>query len=219
MMYEIHIGEFVSRCDDTRWKVTILQDLEAAPEAVGELEFPGEEPLTIEWPETSKEEVICGSTATLKIISPGDRTYAGLYTIKAGSIGIRIEREGQLYWMGTLDPEFYEEPYTSNEDYEVELTFSDFGIFERLQYNLVGMQALSSILADALRRSYIKDNVNQDWISTKLSPNGANITLADLCVRSENFIDEDGVICNMQEVIEGVLQPLGLRLVQRNGSV
>lgn len=219
MMYEIHIGEFVSRCDDTRWKVTILQDLEAAPEAVGELEFPGEEPLTIEWPETSKEEVICGSTATLKIISPGDRTYAGLYTIKAGSIGIRIEREGQLYWMGTLDPEFYEEPYTSNEDYEVELTFSDFGIFERLQYNLVGMQALSSILADALRRSYIIENVNQDWISTKLSPNGANITLADLCVRSENFIDEDGVICNMQEVIEGVLQPLGLRLVQRNGTV
>ena len=102
MMYEIYIGEFVSRCDDTRWKVTILQDLEAAPEAVGELEFPGEEPLTIEWPETSKEEVICGSTATLKIISPDDRTYAGLYTIKAGSIGIRIEREGQLYWMGTL---------------------------------------------------------------------------------------------------------------------
>lgn len=218
MMYDIYTGDFVSR-DDIRWTVIILKDLEVAPESVGMLDFSGEEPLIIEWAETSKEDVICGSTATLKIISPGDRTYSDLYTIKAGYIGIRIEREGLLYWTGTLDPEFYEEPYTDNEDYEVELTFSDFGIFERLQYNLVGMQTLWAILSDALGRARIIEPVDQHWISIQITPNSGNMTLGDLSVRSENFTDEDGEVSNMKEVIEGIMQPLGLRIVQRNGKV
>lgn len=219
MMHEIYRGEFVSREKDVRWTVAILQEAASAPSKIGQLEFPAEEPLLIEWDETSKEDVLCGSTATLKIISPGDRTYAGLYTIKAGSIGIRIEKDGVLYWVGTLDPEFYEEPYTDNQDYEVELTFSDFGIFERLQYNLAGMQTLEAIVRDALSRAQIGEDLRQDYIST-VSPSGSGkMTLADLSVRSENFIDEDGEVSNLQDVIEGILQPLGLRMVQRGGKV
>lgn len=218
-MHEIHIGEFISNGDNSRWRITILQELATAPSVIGRLEFPGEEPLQIEWPETSKEEVICGSTATLKVISPSDRTYAGLYTIQAGSIALRVEKEGALYWMGTLDPEFYEEPYTCNEDYEVGLTFSDFGIFERLKYNLGGMQTLGAIVADALGRAKITEELRQDWISTR-SPNGAgSMNLSDLSVRSENFIDEDGEVSNLREVLEGILQPLGLRMIQRGGKV
>ncbi|MBR1463448.1 MAG: hypothetical protein IJ604_08785 [Prevotella sp.] len=217
MMHTIYMGEFVSRGDDTLWTVSIQQDLASAPSVIGKLEFPGREPLLIEWDETSKEDVICGSTATLKIISPGDRTYAGLYTIKAGTIGIRIEREGRLYWMGTLDPEFYEEPYTDNEDYEVELTFSDFGIFERLQYTLSGMQTLEAIVKGALVRAQIGEELDQGWISTRLE--GTKMTLGSLSVRSDNFIDEDGEVSNLKDVIEGILQPLGLRLIQRNGKV
>lgn len=218
MMNEIYMGEFVSRGNNSRWRVTILSE-QGGGSTIGQLEFPGEEPLIIEWTETSKEEVICGSTATLKVISPGDRTFSGLYTIQAGSIGIRIEKDGVLYWMGTLDPEFYEEPYTDNEDYEVELTFSDFGIFERLKYNLAGMQTLEAIVRDALGRAKITEDLRQDWISTR-SPNGAgNMSLSSLSVRSENFIDEDGEVSDLKEVLEGILQPLGLRMIQRGGKV
>lgn len=218
-MQTIYMGEFVSRCDDSRWRVSILQEQGAVSSVIGQLEFPGEEPLLIEWPETSKEDVICGSTATLKIISPGDRTFAGLYTIQAGNIGVRIEKDGNLYWMGTLDPEFYEEPYTANEDYEVMLTFSDFGIFERLTYNLAGMQTLESIVRDALSRAKITEDLRQDWISTQSPNGGGRMSLADLSVRSENFIDEDGEVSNMKEVLEGILQPLGIRMIQRGGKV
>ena len=213
------MGEFVSRHDNSRWCVSLLQEQETAPSAIGQLEFPGEEPLLIEWTETSKEEVLCGSTATLKVISPGDRTFAGLYTIQAGNIGIKIEKDGNLYWMGTLDPEFYEEPYTDNEDYEVILTFSDFGIFERLSYNLAGMQTLEAIVMNALGRAKITENLHQGWISTQL-PNGSEgMRLADLSVRSENFIDEDSEVSNMREVLEGIFQPLGIRMIQRGGKV
>lgn len=218
-MQTIYMGEFVSRCDDSRWRVSILQEQGAVSSVIGQLEFPGEEPLLIEWPETSKEDVICGSTATLKIISPGDRTFAGLYTIQAGNIGVRIEKDGNLYWMGTLDPEFYEEPYTANEDYEVMLTFSDFGIFERLTYNLASMQTLEAIVMDALSRAKITEILRQDWISTQSPNSSGRMGLSDLSVRSENFIDEDGEVSNMKEVLEGILQPLGIRMIQRGGKV
>ncbi len=218
-MQTIYMGEFVSRCDDSRWRVSILQEQGAVSSVIGQLEFPGEEPLLIEWAETSKEDVLCGSTATLKVISPGDRTFAGLYTIQAGNIGVRIEKDGNLYWMGTLDPEFYEEPYTDNEDYEVMLTFSDFGIFERLKYNLAGMQTLEAIVRDALNRAKITEDLRQDWISTQSPNGGGRMSLADLSIRSENFIDEDGEVSNMKEVLEGILQPLGIRMIQRGGKV
>lgn len=228
-MITIYSGDFVSRWDDSRWLVEILEERETAPSAVGELEFAAENPLQIEWPETSKEEVICGSTATLKLLSPGDRTYAGLYTIEAGRIGLQVKRNGTLYWAGTLDPEFYEEPYSCLEDYEVELTFSDFGILERLKYGLEGLQTLEAIMADALGRSRLLDLlgpmqtvVDQSLISSEIPTYGGNwsvLQLAYLSVRSDNFTDEDGETSNLRDVVEGVLQPLGLRMVQRGGRI
>ena len=92
-----------------------------------ELMLRGSEPLVIEWEDKDKEETICSSSATLGLLSPGDRTYTGLYTTKACSTRLDVYRDGALYWSGTLDTETYEEPYTYRQDYEVELTFSDFG--------------------------------------------------------------------------------------------
>ena len=65
------MGEFLSR-RGTRWRVEILQ--EGYEGSVGELTFEAEEALVIEWQQVEREEVICGSEATLPIESPGDRT-------------------------------------------------------------------------------------------------------------------------------------------------
>lgn len=40
-----------------------------------------------------------------------------------------------------------------------------------------------------------------------------------LAVRSENFYDEDAEPSTLKEVIEGIMQPLALRMIQRNGKV
>lgn len=225
-MVELYTGEFVSR-DNHRWSVEILGEggenttgVQGDSAVADELSFPGEEPLEIEWKATSKEEVICGSTATLRLLSPGDRTYTGLYTIEAGSIMLRVERDGVLYWLGALDPEFYEEPYAYTEDYVVELTFSDFGILERLKYNLSGMQTLRAILTNALQRCRIDETVRTEYISTDVyGATGQDGLLEHVMVRSDNFTDEDGEVSDLKEVIEGIFQPLGLRLVQKNGQV
>lgn len=217
MKYERYKGTFGSY-NGVLWKVVIMQDATSAFR-VQELRFPFEEPLTIEWGETSKEDVIVSSTATLRIISPGDRTYEDLYTIEVGKIRLDVYRNDVLYWSGALDPEFYEEPYTCNSDYEVELTFSDFGILDRLKYNLAGRKNCKELLNYILGKSQVNFlRLDESGMSTRL-PTSSVAGLAQLDVRSDNFYDEDGEALSLKEVAEGFLRPLGLRLEQRNGIV
>ena len=114
------------------WSAEIWKEIDDAPNKVGILSFDVGESVVIEWGEVSKEEPLCPSTATIRVISPDDGTYQNLYTIKAGSVGAHIYRDGQLYWAGTLDAEFYEEPYETRDNYVVSLTFSDFGVLDRI---------------------------------------------------------------------------------------
>ena len=106
MKYLRYTGKFISRAG-VIWRVDLMQEADAEFTSVGALEF-DEEPLTIEWKREDKENVICGSSATLKIISPGDRTYEDLYTIEVGRIRMDVYKNELLYWSGALDPEFYE---------------------------------------------------------------------------------------------------------------
>ena len=214
-----YTGEFLSRAGVT-WRVEILQEASAPFSSVGQLTFEAEEALVIDWKHTDKEAVICGSEATLKLESPGDRTYEDLYTIEVGRIRMDVYRENALYWSGALDPEFYEEPYEAYNHYVVTLTFSDFGILDRLKYNLSGMQTLQAILLDALTRSTINyGGLDADTYCTTYFPNGGKANPAALAVRSENFYDEDAEPSTLKEVVEGILQPLALKMIQRNGQV
>ena len=211
-------GSFLSRKNVT-WRVDILQESDSSF-SVGDLTFDADEALVIDWKETKKEEVICGSEATIRIISPGDRTYQDLYTIQPGLIAMNVYRNGNLYWSGTLDPEFYEEPYEMARGYVVSLSFSDFGILDRLKYNLSGMQTLQAILNDALTRSGVTyTSLNTSTTSTYFADSNTKVSLGSLKVRSDNFFDEDGEASTMKEVLEGILQPLSLRMIQKNGGI
>lgn len=221
MMYKRYEGVFSSR-GGVLWRVEILQENDTAYSPVGELEFPAEEPLTIEWEETDKEVPVTPSSATLTILSPGDRTYEDLYTIEVGKIRMDVYRNGALYWSGTLDPEFYEEPYTTGSDYEVSLTFSDFGILDRLKYDLSGMQGCHGLLERILEKSGISYSGIEDILTT--IPDGESLAsgssaLSLFSVRSDNFYDEDGEASTLREVLDGILQPLGAKMQQRGGKI
>lgn len=218
-MYKRYSGEFLST-KNVRWRADIYQEADAAFPTVGELRFPSENPLVIEWEHTDKEEAICGSTATLRIVSPGDRTYEDLYIITPGTVRMDVYRNGGFYWSGTLDPEFYEEPYAYPNEYEVNLTFSDFGILDRFKYTLAGTRTLQELVEHALDKSGINcKKLDQRHITTSSGNGSPAMTLADLSLHSENFYDEDGDSSTLYEMLEGILQPLGLRMQQKNGIV
>lgn len=213
-----YMGEFLSR-EGVTWRVELRQEAPAPFDEIGALTFEANQALTIEWTEKKKEEVICGSVATIQIESPGDRTYEDLYTIEVGQIRMDVYRNGALYWSGMLDPEFYEEPYERAANYEVSLSFSDFGILQRKKYALSGMLTIKDVLDMCLREAGIIHNgIDQTLISTSLY-GGDPLTLSDIMVRSDNFYDEDGEASSLEDVLIGLLQPLGLRMVQRCGKI
>lgn len=202
------------------WGIQIWRLQDEAPEGVGELEPIVDTGLVIEWKETAKHDILCGSIATLTLNSPGNGTYLDLYTDTPGTIQLRVLRNGVLYWLGYLDPEFYEEPFTSGMNYNVTLTFSDFGILDRLKYNLSGFKTIDEILSDCLSRAGLSSlPLNKSYISTWGYGVIGRYILGALCVRSENFYDEDGEALSLAEVLEGVFRPLALRIVQRAGTL
>lgn len=218
------------------WRVEIHEDSETAFSTVGELSFPYDEPLLIEWEKRAKEEVIQGSSATLKLISPGDRTYVDLYSVKPCAVRLDVYRAGALYWRGTLDTELYEEPYESARGYTVSLTFSDFGVLARRKLYGHEVQSLRSILERALEAAGLAGmEIYDGYISSRVvpaarlvpetnGPTGASSQaeaglLDELYVSGDNFYDEDGEAITAEEVVEGVLQPLALRMIQCGGLV
>lgn len=214
--YKRYQGEFIA-VDGVRWRAEIWQEADKAFASVGALEFDADEPLTIEWSRRAKEEVICGATATLKIVSPGDRTYADMYSVDVNRVRLDVYRNGLLYWSGAMDTEFYEEPYEQLNGYVVSLTFTDFGVWDRLKYDLAGLQTIGDIIDNAITRAgFMCGGVDSSLISTKLDATTA-LTLNSIKVNSGNFFDEDGEASTLAEVIAGVLQPLALRIVQRAG--
>ncbi len=234
-MYKRYAGEFAGT-DGTLWRVEIHEDSETAFSTVGELSFPYDEPLLIEWEKRAKEEVIQGSSATLKLISPGDRTYVDLYSVKPCAVRLDVYRAGALYWRGTLDTELYEEPYESASGYTVSLTFSDFGVLARKKLYGHEVQSLRAILERALEAAGLAGmEIYDGYISSRVvpaarlvpetnGPTGASSQaeaglLDELYVSGDNFYDEDGEAITAEEVVEGVLQPLALRMIQCGGLV
>lgn len=218
-MYVIYRGQFGSR-DNNLWEVTISCERDSEPDNVGVLSFSGDEPLLIEWLEKEKDEPICSSTATVNLLSPGDRTYIDLYSIEVGQIRLDVYKNDDLYWSGMLDPEFYEEPYSTMKDYEVSLTFSDFGILERLKYNLAGFKTLEELVEYAIGRAGIQySDIDEGYISTRLTDGTSHLQLSELSVRSENFYDEDGEASSLWDMLDGIMRPLGLKMIQRGGVI
>ncbi|MCM1293749.1 MAG: hypothetical protein NC230_09260 [Bacteroides sp.] len=202
-------GSFVS-IGGVEWKVDI--EVEGYEGKADDISFPADEPLVIEWPETDRLDPWEGSTATLRIISDTDRQWTDLYSIERAKVRLMVYRNGASYWYGTLDTEFYEEPYESLSGYEVNLTFSDLAVLEHIDYDLTGAVTLAEILSHGLQLAGL-DPIYND-LTTTIFEDGETVTLTKLCARSDNFYDEEGKPMNYKEVITGILQPLGLKLRQ-----
>lgn len=216
-------GEFLSRYG-IHWKVRLLQETDTPYPVVGEFRFPADKPLVIEWKEVDKLEPVQASCATLTVVSKTDRQYIDLYTVEPGSVLLEVYRNGALYWCGTMDTELYEEPFSYEKEYEVSMTFSDFAILERFNYAGSGVRTLEELLTDCINNACLSASYQSDGITCHISttipdtPADTNI-FKELCLYSENFYDEEEEPMTQREVLDEVLRPFALRLVQRCGGL
>lgn len=214
--YLLYYREFQSQ-DDVRYRIEIL-----SPDSsfvAKEVQLSADSPLTIEWHEEEKMEPIQGSRLELKLLSESDREFIGLYQVAVGAVRCDLYREGTLYWSGTLDTEFYEEPYATPDGYEVALTFSDFAILERKEWSKTGLMTMWEVLKTCIDATGInRITIHALDISTQIV-NTNYWDMSKLWLTCDNFYDEDGEALTMQEVLDGVLRPFGLHIIQKGGWI
>lgn len=203
---------------NTLYRVEILTD-ETSTTPI-EVVSPYDTPIEIEWNEVDKLEPVQGACLTLSLSSKSDRQFLSLFSIDVGTVRVDVYRDGTLYWSGMLDPELYEEPYSEKQDYDVSFTFSDFAILDRLRWGKKGVCSLQEVIDVCLNASGIHYNKLEKFISTKTSAAETRpIDLSALYILCENFYDEDGEPMTLREVLDEVLRPFALRMVQKGGNI
>ena len=214
-MQVIYTGEFRS-VDGVLYRVDILSSNTSFASSQ-EVKFAYDTPVEIEWNEVDKLEPVQGSCLTLTLQSLKDRQFINLYSIEVGTMRADVYRNGKLYWSGQLDTELYEEPYSEKTDYDVTFSFSDFAVLDRVKWRKTGVCTIQDVIDTCITAMGIKYNGVQKFISTKTSKYGSAINFSSLYVLNENFYDEDGEAMTMREVLDEVLRPFALRMVQKGG--
>ncbi|MCM1029794.1 MAG: hypothetical protein NC342_09175 [Pseudoflavonifractor sp.] len=220
-------GTPVTFTNSRTWTVRILTSSNI--NEAKELAFPAESPLVIEWDETKPEDVVEGSTATLRVFSPTFDQFTDLYTVNPRDVVLEVESLGDIVWRGTIEPELYSQPYAlidgvalagdepSGPGFILELTFTDFSPMESIDFEGEGRVAFSSIVYQALDATALQYDHSNLYASTTVNGRG-RLELGDLYISADNFFDEDGKAMTCKEAVETVLAPLGLHLRQYGGE-
>lgn len=212
-----YYSEFRDRLD-ARYRIEIHQHNEGVEWTPREVVL-SDTPLDIEWEDVDKIEPVQGSSATLNLISMSDREFADLYTIEPGAIRLDVWRNDALYWSGMLDPEIFEEPYSYRDRYVTSVTFSDLGILDRKDWEGRGIHSLRGVIDTCIAASGIRYTELVQYISTRIVGSADPLPLDELFCVGDNFYDEDGEAMTVREVLEEVLRPFALRLVQKSGRI
>ena len=189
---------------------------------VVEISLEGDEPCVIEWDETGIQDVVQASTCTLRVSNESDRQMVQLMATRDAYVEIWMDNYNVPYWHGYLDDSIYEEPYSFVDGYVTELTFADFGILSRTPFTLTGRQCVADIVDDCLQTMGFSWNDVQQCISLKHYKVLTTVDLRDLYINVDRFsADGDGwgEHTSKREVLEEVLRPLGLRIIQRGGVI
>lgn len=176
------------------------------------VDLPAEEPLVIEWDNNSKEEPVSGSTATLRLISTSDQKFVHLMTSDPGTVKLEVTGATSI-WHGLLDMRQCEEPYSTTEGYEVELTFTDFGELDRIQFDGAGVKNGEQLVSYCLNAGHLSFNRISYSISTTPEGFEGDASFTQFLIDCKNFYDESGDAMTVREVLEAILQPFALRMV------
>ncbi|MCR5038052.1 MAG: hypothetical protein K6A94_01780 [Bacteroidales bacterium] len=218
MSYQIAYTTQFHSLKNVLWKIDIyINDYVGRPV---EIKLDGDEPCVIEWPETDKMDVVQSSTCTLRVSNESDRQMVQLMNnIDAGCM---VWRDGKPYWAGHLDDSIYEEPYSFKTGYVTELTFSDFGLLNRRPFTLTGKHSVWDILLDILAPTGF-GNGTVGYAYSLLNPSTHQpIQLYNLYINTDRFKKDSesfGEMTTKREVLEDVLRPFGLRIMQKNGLI
>lgn len=192
---------------------------------------PGESPLDIEMPalQTIYDPVI-STGATIRMISASNMMFLDLFTSNPKKYRVRIYKgsASDPFWLGYLNTEVYNEPYSRLDDYEVAASCNDgFAILERFKYLNSGIKyggfdtkwnVLQKVLAImGLPFKYL-------YFACEHVPDGVTIGSSEtlfhqLKVDQANYYDESDEAMSCLQVLEGLLSGYPLQIRWHDGSI
>ena len=209
---------------EVAYRVEVLDGVDCvASEVVGSVT-----PLVIDYDTKDKLDMVRSSGVTLGMISEVMFALQSLYTDNMQQYVVRVLRADELFWLGYLDSELYEEDFSEFDRYEVSFTGADFNVLDRLKFVDAGDKRYGDIvpLITVLKRCFERLGLPFEklFIGCTTSPDGVELGVGEtalhkLFIQSSNFYDEDNEPMSCREVVEAVLQPFGLMLLQRDGDV
>lgn len=184
--------------------------------------------FTLEYLNTRKLDTVRGAQATIRLLSTEVFEFVGLHTDNMQDFLVKFYREGVLCWMGWLDSELYREQLSDTPPYVVEFSAADFNVWERLKYRDSNEGSYTDIvpLITHLKRCLDKLGLpfQNLYIGCSTVPNGIEMAegetvLHKIYIQSGNFYDEDNEPMTCREVVDSILKPYGLTLIQKGGDV
>lgn len=182
-------------------------------------------PLELEYPTAAKLDVIRSAGVTLNLISESMFQYFNLHTDDMQKYKVVIYKNGIEYWSGWLDSELYSEKLSEYDKYPVSFTASDFNILERLKYidgedKYTDIVSLFTVLNRCINKLGLSTtlNISSSTTSTEFELLDNETILHKLFIQSANFYDEKEEAMSLKDVIESILKPFGLILVQINNE-
>lgn len=212
--------------EGTKWRIDILiEDYEGT---VQYLPLCADDGAVIEWAESDQMGVVQSSRLTLRCVSETDRSIFNTLIRAAGYKTAIVYMNKKVYWRGTLDDEIYEEPYGYSRNYEVEFTFSDFGILNFIPY--IGddtFLTVRQVVALAMQEAGLGNLPVEIHSAFRTVVNNPALPLLPLnfdtvFIMPRRLTDEEKGAFGMtmwRDLLEEVLKPFALRIVQRCGVI
>lgn len=187
------------------------------------------DPVVLTWEECALTDVIHRSQLQLNLIAESDGDYRDL-TQSAEAIYCLLEVDAgsgfSRWWAGAYADTTWLEPFSREKGYDVQMTFSDFGYLERLDYDgsnfgstSQGAANVGSIVSWLV--SLFSGNVSLPEVRWMLMPSARmnNTALSELLVQNALFTEDDGTPRNMLDILTDVLEPANVHIMQYGGKV
>lgn len=183
--------------------------------------------LVLEYPSLSdKFQVLrpCGLTIRLNSSTPSQ--FISFYTAQMQQYNVQLNCNGDMVFEGFLNSENFSEPYDTDNNYTVEFVANNgFAILERMIWTGTTVNPLSvfDVVKECITRLNYS-NIEYLYISTSTwavltSPGAGETLLHKDLVNIFNFFDENGEAMSLDEVLDTVLRPYCLFLVQKEGNL
>ena len=224
-----YMGEFAIRDGgkERQARIVLTAQGEGDTPSYSTLVF-GSRPVVLTWEECSLTDVIHRSQLQLNLIAMDDGDYRDIMdSLEQVYCMLQIKDDDdlwRLWWVGAYASTTWLEPFSRERKYEVQLTFSDFGYLERLDYDgnrfdcpgAVTVSAILSWVAYRIAGYAVVPDVK--WMP--LSAVQFNMyDFSRLIVRDVLFTEDDGSSRNVLDILTDVLEPANVHVMQHGGRI